>query len=254
MNQPACILSQGRWVNTAEAWFGRPAHAGGADLLIARQWPTADWQGKVTEKHTLLIDLTLTPAEWNAAFTKDTQYQVRRADSKDELSFTIETAPDAAAITAYADFYDSFAAQKGLPLCERLYLNQAAAAGVLHLTWASQHGIQLVAHSYIVSQGRARLLHSASQYRASADGAHRSMIGRANRWLHFQDMQALKAAHCSVYDFGGWYAGQTDQQKLQINAFKQEFGGIVTREFDGIMPLTWRGRAYLWLKQLKQRG
>lgn len=27
------------------------------------------------------------------------------------------------------------------------------------------------------------------------------------------------------YDFGGWYEGSSDQQKLLINRFKEEFGG-----------------------------
>lgn len=254
MNQPTCITNAGRWVSVTEAWFGRPAGGVGGDLMIARQWPAADWRGSVAEKHTLLVDLTAEQSEWLLAYKKDTQYQVRRAEAKDGLGFELVAAADAAAIAAFGDFYDAFAAQKGLPLCDRAYLAQAAEVGALVLSWASQDGAPLVAHSYITSQGRARLLQSASLFRASADSGQRSMIGRANRWLHFKDMVALKAANCRTYDFGGWYAGSTDTQKLQINAFKEEFGGKVAREFDGVMALTWRGRAYTWFKGLRGRA
>ncbi len=34
-----------------------------------------------------------------------------------------------------------------------------------------------------------------------------------------------------VYDFGGWYAGSTDVEKLMINRFKEEFGGQKVLEF-----------------------
>ncbi|MYM32537.1 hypothetical protein GTP58_29810 [Duganella sp. CY15W] len=254
MSEPTCIHHSGRWVDTTEAWFGRPAGQPRGDLMIARQWPSADWQGSVSEKHTLLVDLSAAQEVWQQAYKKDTQYQVRRAETKDQLGFRLLDAPSAAEVQQYGDFYDAFAAQKSLPLCDRHYLLQAAQAGALLLSWAEQDGAPLVTHSYILSRGRARLLQSASLFRASADSAQRTMIGRANRWLHFKDMQALKAAGCSTYDFGGWYAGSTDKAKLQINAFKEEFGGQVTREYDGVFALTWRGRLYRWLRQLRGKA
>lgn len=254
MMEPTCIHSSGRWVDTTEAWFGRPAATPRGDLMVARQWPSADWHGSVSEKHTLLVDLSAEQSVWLLAYKKDTQYQVRRAEAKDNLVFRLIDAPGAAEVQQFGDFYDAFAAQKSLPLCDRGYLLQAARAGALRLSWAEQDGTPLVTHSYIVSRRRARLLQSASLFRASADSAQRTMIGRANRWLHFKDMQALKAAQCTTYDFGGWYAGSTDQAKLQINAFKEEFGGQVTREYDGVFALTWKGRAYRWLKQLRGKA
>jgi len=239
-----------RWVRIAEVWFAA-APLPHADLLVARQWREPAWSGHAQPKHTLIVDLAQDEALRLAACSKDTQYQIRRASTKDRLESEFLNAPGPARRAAFADFYDAFAALKELPPCDRGHLRALDEAGGLALSAATQDGQTLVWHSYVVAGTRARLLHSASRHRASADSAFRALTGRANRWLHWRDMALLAQAGCREYDFGGWYAGHSEEARLKINAFKQEFGGTPRCEHDGMAALSWRGRLYLAVRQLR---
>ncbi len=78
---------------------------------------------------------------------------------------------------------------------------------------------------------RVRLLHSASKiYSITDEPSEKAMIGRANRLLHFSDMQRFKELGYEIYDFGG-YAHQTnDNMLIGINNFKDSFGGQLVEE------------------------
>jgi hypothetical protein len=89
-------------------------------------------------------------------------------------------------------------------------------------------------HAYLVDPSilRARLLYSASQHLSSNVASERAIIGRMNRYLHFQDMLYFKELNYKVYDMGG-YAYETKDEVLQnINKFKDGFGGNLVCEYD----------------------
>jgi len=79
----------------------------------------------------------------------------------------------------------------------------------------------------------------------------RSLTGRANRLQHWRDMLRFKSSGVVSYDFGGWYEGREDQDRLRINSFKEEFGGQVLKAFNWIRPMTLRGRAYLYARLVR---
>jgi lipid II:glycine glycyltransferase (peptidoglycan interpeptide bridge formation enzyme) len=89
---------------------------------------------------------------------------------------------------------------------------------------------------------RARLFYSASHFRKSEDSELRNLIGRANRLLHWEDIRFFKEMGLSCYDFGGWYGGREDVEKLAINQFKESFGGEKQREYTYIVPVTAIGK------------
>lgn len=84
----------------------------------------------------------------------------------------------------------------------------------------------------------------------------RNLIGRANRFHHWQDMLRFKQAGIRVYDFGGWYQGTTDTEKLGINRFKAEFGGTVVTNYNCKLLLTaksrWLVNAGKWFERAMQ--
>jgi lipid II:glycine glycyltransferase (peptidoglycan interpeptide bridge formation enzyme) len=73
------------------------------------------------------------------------------------------------------------------------------------------------------------------------------MLGRANRYHHWEDMLRFKKSGISVYDFGGWYVGDTDQEKLRINDFKNKFGGQIVKNFNCNYCINIKGSLYLHL-------
>ena len=58
----------------------------------------------------------------------------------------------------------------------------------------------------------------------------------------------LKSAGISTYDFGGWYDGTTDQERLSINKFKEQFGGQVVKNYICEQALTLKGALFLRLR------
>ena len=89
------------------------------------------------------------------------------------------------------------------------------------------------------------LFYSASLFRELDNSAIRNRIGRANRLLHWQDMLHFKAGGISVYDFGGWYAGDSDLERLRINKFKEEFGGQIVKNHICERALTVKAKLFL---------
>ena len=170
---------------------------------------------------------------------KGTRYEIRLAEGRDRLSAQDFDADQPGTLQEFCEFYNAFAMSKRLAHANRAKLSALASANRLWLSRAAgPDGSPLVWHAYIRQGRRARLLHSASLIRNSE-------AGRANRFLHWQDMLALKGRDTPVLDLGGWYAGSTDQGKLRINQFKGEFGGAIVKTFNCDKALTMRGRLAL---------
>ena len=108
----------------------------------------------------------------------------------------------------------------------------------------------MVWHAYLRSNHRATLLYSASLFRKFDSSALRNKMGRANRFQHWQDIQRFKAEGVSVYDFGGWYEGNRDQERLRINRFKEEFGGEIVKNYICERALTVKAKVFLRVRRL----
>lgn len=233
----------------AELWLDTPVDKPrGCDLLVLHQYSRLPREAFSWPFCTLTINLHASEAQLQEGLNRDTRYKVRRAASKDGVACVDEPATEAVC-DAFRQFYDAFAAAKGLALLSPEELSARARGGTLRFSRALWQGETVVWHVHAVTADKASLLHSASQFRQLDDNDARAVIGRANRLLHWHDMLALKAAGVAVYDFGGWYAGDQDQDLLRINQFKEGFGGQRTEQFNGGIALTWRGWVYLTLRR-----
>ncbi|HYK77840.1 MAG TPA: hypothetical protein VEV16_12755 [Daejeonella sp.] len=172
---------------------------------------------------TKLIDLSREQSQILQGFDKNTIYEVKRAD-KDGVQTCTESK-----VEAFISFYNSFAQTKNLPLLTSRIKNYRSN---LIITKAVYEGKDVVMHSYVLDEQlkRVRLVHSASVFRNEADASKRAVIGRANRFLHYQDILYFKEKGYHFYDLGG-YAYQTQNQELEhINRFKDGFGGELKEE------------------------
>lgn len=235
-------------------WFGEEPSSGNRPDLAefcqrAQPWPG----GTSKEKHTLAIDLAQPADALLQSVQKDTRAEIRRAE-RDGAKLFIPDVRDAAARAEFIAFYNGFAAAKGMHPLNAHHFECVAAAGALDLSAAqSADGETLVMHAHLIGPGRVRLLHSASHFRDAEGGARRQAIGRANRWLHWKDIERFKAAGLATYDFGGWYPGQTDEALLRINRFKEEFGGRPVQEWNSLVPMTPRGRMVMLVRAWRSR-
>lgn len=241
------IRLQGRAVVYGEVWFGEePPAAAAVDILVHRCRPTPISNARTETFHSLSSDLTIAPDAIVAGFHEGCRYQVRRAETKDRLQH--EVIPEATdALGEFSDFYDGFARQRGLWPADRHWLARVAAERQLVLSCASREGERLVWHAHLRSGHTARLANSASCFRGM-DGEYRSLVGRANRWLHWRDLLFFKQAGLQCYDWGGVFADESTSEREGINRFKTMFGGQPFVCYDCTVPVSVRGRLWLALR------
>ena len=173
---------------------------------------------------TIHVDLRLSEQSILAAFAKNVQYEIRRAE-RDGVDFVVSNN-----VSEFVLFYNSFAYSKRRNSIKEADLNKMG-QNIL-FTIALHGGASIVMHSYLIDNdsARVRLLHSASNFRAMKSSQDRALVGRANRFLHFRDMLYFKEAKYNLYDFGGVSIDESDEELRKINDFKKGFGGIVVDE------------------------
>jgi hypothetical protein len=247
------IRLRGRAVVYGELWFDEtPPSDAGVDILVHRYRSTPLANAPATQLHSLQTDLA-PPAEAIAArFEESCRRQVRRAARDDGLRYELVAQP-AARLEEFAAFYDEFARQKGLWPADRHWLEQAVEARQLTLSCVSSEGERLVWHAHLTAGRIAQLAHSASLYR-SLNAEQRTLIARANRWLHWQDLLAFKAGGALHYDWGGMFADESAPERAGINRFKRTFGGAPVLAYECSVPVTLRGRVWLTLRGALSRA
>jgi hypothetical protein len=246
------IRVQGRAVLYGELWLDEPPPAdAGVDILVHRYRSAPIAAARSSPLHSLRTDLTPPAEAILARFEESCRRQIRRAGREDALRYEMSAEP-AAVLAEFADFYDVFARQKGLWLVDRHWLTRAAAAHQLALSRVACNGETLVWHAHLCAGHTVLLSHSASWFRG-ADGDHRSLVARANRWLHWQDMLAFRNAGALHYDWGGMFAEESTAERAGINRFKRTFGGAPVLAYECSIPVTLRGRVWLTLRGVLHR-
>ena len=207
-------------------------------ILTPRQEP--QW-GK---SHTLLIDLSKDPETLLKEMDSGTRYEVRRAQSKDQLTLAVTDSSIPKNVEVFCDYYDEFAKSKSLRPVFRGRMRELAQHKNLLLTSASDaHGNILVQHAHLVMAERALLLYSASGFRQADDSAMRSLVGRANRLLHWQDMMTAMKSRIPLYDMCGVDVTNRSPETTRIAQFKQGFGGRVAPSFSRTIAASFKGIA-----------
>jgi hypothetical protein len=244
------IIRKKYGVRELELWFDPISIPENVDVILHRQCFHKKSQGQLENFYTLVFPLGEEDSTLFPRIKRRAKEDIRRAD-REGLDFQAP-APSKANIKHFCSFYNEFAAQKGRSPISTAYLEELADAGMLKLTAAAKEGTELVWHSLVVTPRRARILHSASHFR-SGDQAWRNAVGRANRWLHWRDILYFKSLGLTEYDFGGWYEGKDDPEKLQINQFKEAFGGVTELNYNIVYANSLKGQIFLSLRTLCSR-
>ena len=199
-----------------------------------------------TKSHTLLIDLRKDPETLMKEMNSGTRYEIRRAQSKDQLTLAVIDASIPEKVEAFCDYYDEFAKSKSLRTVFRGRMRELARQKNLLLSSVSDaRGTVLVQHAHVVMPARALLLYSASRFRETNDSSARSLIGRANRLLHWQDILTARERGISAYDMCGVDVTNKSPETTSIAQFKQAFGGNVLPSFSHTIPASLKGMAVM---------
>lgn len=239
-----------------EVWFdAEPQNSLGVDIrhYYQRSQPIAGIQ--LNEFHTMLIDLTQNQDDIWQKFSKTNKYKIRRAIEKDHLSYQYWDSKiiNADILNQFFNFYDQFSVAQGLKKLQRSRIVSFVKAGILDLSLVKQTDESpLVWHAHCCVNKRSCFFYSAS-IKNSTDTAYQSLLGRANRYHHWQDILRFRDTGNLLYDFGGWYTGTTDQKLLNINQFKAEFNGHIVQNFVGFQGLSLKGKLGIYVHQLLNR-
>ena len=227
-------IVQNLYLQVNQIWYPGTASITGllgqrrkADILFVHGVPFEETKGRFRgwqEYHTCMNDLTRSEEEMLAAVNKAVRYQFRRSE-KDQIEIRFYTKKEIGQspelMETFADIYERMYQSKG----SDTKLNVSAiqkyleADGILFsAVW--HEGEMIVFHSYICDATDARLLHSASCFRE--ESADQSMIGRANKRLHWEDILYFKKKGLLRYDWGG--ISEFDNPN-GIDEFKLKFGG-----------------------------
>ena len=230
-------------VRIAEIHFDELPRPGLEADVIRYQWRFEKAPGTFSiPLQTRFVDLTEDPGKLLAGMNSATRNEVRRG-YRDPIVVEFDANPTIATAEEFYTFYDQFARAKKLPSANWMRLGSMQASGSLLLSRVKDtEGHVLVWHCYMRDRSRARLLHSASIYRLNHAKERERLLSRANRHLHWRDMLALRELGVATYDFGGWYAGETDTAKLNVNIFKEGFGGRVVDLHNTYHGVTMKGR------------
>ncbi len=196
---------------------------------------------------TRIIDLDSSASAIFAGISSNCRYKIQRAEREGFIP-VLSGAPSQIDIDAFSDFFDGFARQKSLPLANRAKLSALASANALILASVAEPGGEpLAMHAHVKDSaiGRVRLLYSASHFRGIGDSGLRNRIGRANRLLHWHEIQQLQQQQFKHYDLGGMPIDSSDEAKNAIARFKREFGGRDVVEYNGLKGNNLAGRLLL---------
>lgn len=221
------------------------------DVMLFTQCAT-QLHGAGSEYLTQFIELCRPQLDIFNAFNRETQYEIRRCEKADSLVFDVNSNPGSQDVVAFISFYHRFHQGKNLPNTETscafylktLYQFQEHNALVI-TSVMKQDQEPLCVHTYLVDGVRARLINSASVFRGT-DSGFRSLVGRANRCLHWRDMLYFKGQGYKLYDLGGLSTEVDDT----VSSFKRSFGGYqVTEYFNIYKSMTIKGKLALWVER-----
>lgn len=181
--------------------------------------------------NTLHIDLTPDEETLFHNIEKSTRQQINRS-AKDDVTFKVIDDPSIDEINEFVKFYNIFAESKNLPLTTNERLIHLKEVNAFAITCAlDSAGKALCYHTYAYDKIRARILQSASHYNLFEDSGLRSLVGRANRRLHWIDMLEFKKRGITLYDFGGLALPKDDDHLKNVDHLKLGYGGQKVTEY-----------------------
>lgn len=235
-------------VRIVDLYFDEPSPAlNGVDIVRYNQSSAPVAGAQCTPFSTIVIDLSRPQEELQSNLKGHNRYKIRRATDKDELLYEFSNDGNWDAVRRFADHFDRCAALKHLPKASMERLRILAQNRALDVSFVSdKSGELLAASSYLLTPTRVRGLYAAAAFRATTDQSRRTVIGRANRYLYWKDILRFKEAGIRIFDFGGYYTGNEDEERLRVNVFKAEFGGRVLHEFNCQQATSLKGRMAIW--------
>ncbi len=242
------------FLKVRDCWYDNIAPELDADVVYVtqRKKPEGD---EHYEQYTILIDLLQNETELTGAISKNCLDKIKRTSKKTEYNYKLFAEPDGELIDKFTRAYNAFADWKKIAPVENLRLGSLHKFGLIMISVVYENEVDVVCwHVYRVNKERVFLIYTFTNSFSHVDTTVRNNLGMVNRNCHYNDMLEFKKLGVASYDFGGWYNGEKDAEKLNINKFKEEFGGKVVENYNCIYYPTIKGKVFKTLKHLRSHA
>lgn len=218
----------------------------GIDIAIFTQASVRSEGSK--EFHTQIIDLTKSEDEIFKEIHENDRNKINKGIKNKWFTVKINERPSFEDVKAFEEFFNIFAEKKGIKHCSIGRINSLIRGNSLIISTILDYNREtLCYHVHVVDGERARLLYSTSKYIFNTDSKNRNRVGIANRLLHWYEIKYFKNKGMSIYDFGGISTDKDDTHMMNINRFKQSFGGKEIIEYNKYKGISLLGRILVWI-------
>jgi hypothetical protein len=250
------IISERLSIRIADLYFDEPKPPyENVDIFRYNQVSAPVRGATCTPFATIVLDLSASPEQLLSNTKRSSREKIRRAEREaraGRLRYEYSARGTSEWIARFTEHFDRCAAVKALPHASRFRLSILAHNHALDISFVTDSDGEILAASCaVLTPKRVRGLYTAASFRLTSDQTRRSLIGRANRYLFWRDCLRFKESGAELFDFGGYYPGNTDTEKLKINVFKEGFGGEVRREFNCEECVTLKGSLARWAIALR---
>lgn len=173
-----------------------------------------------------VIDLRKDEEELFKNMNKSTRREIRKASEKDELNYYETDSPTAEEIKEFTSFYNLFAKDKKIALCNSERLIQIRNNNSLIMTSVKDSQNNTICSGVLLKDKENKQLYGiygASGRLSKTSNEDRRLNGRANKYLHWKEIQSAKKRGMDWYNFGGEVYEEKDKG---VNQFKLGFGAI----------------------------
>jgi len=218
------IIKRNGFFKTKEIWFADyPYDVGGVARVVFHDCKNkADVPGFDREDFTtLVIDLTQDlDAIWKNMEQKSCRYFVNRA-LREGIKVRLNM--------DYQEFYEinrSFRKEKKLP-----WLIDVAFMKKYGTIFTAEINSEIIAGQlYLEDKDNIRWLIGASK-RLEVDKKKATLVSCGNRLIIWEAIKYAKEKGLKEFDFGGYYTGEGNEEKENVNIFKKSFGGKLTTHY-----------------------
>jgi lipid II:glycine glycyltransferase (peptidoglycan interpeptide bridge formation enzyme) len=202
-------------------------------------------------QYTLVTDLQLTVEEIFKNIKKNFRYEINRS-KKENVEFEVfsgsELKKSKNILEYFKKEYEEFTKLKGIKnTYNEVVIKEYIENNNILLTKAFKDTENYAQHIYICDGINARLLYSVSNFRSK--GIDSNMVGRANKFLHWNDIEYFKKNGYKILDWGG--ISSIDEPN-GIDIFKKGFGGEVKEYHNIIIGNSLIGKLAVLAKKVKR--
>jgi len=199
-------------------------------------------------QYTLITDLSVSAEDIFKQIGKNCRYEINRAKKENVECLVFEADAlknNSAILRTFKRDYDDFTKQKGITNTYNEWaMEKYIEYGNVILTKAFRGTEDYAQHVYVCDGENARLLYSVSNFRT--EGVDRNLIGRANKYLHWNDIQYLQNISFQTLDWGGVSSVMNSNG---VDKFKKEFGGYEDQYYNIIIGKSLIGRLAVLIKK-----